>query len=124
MKHPFHDDEVQRLREQLRERIDVAAKSVAEVLQVATDLLLAIPHWEVDPEADAGTIEARPIAEMMTPEQAADYLGVKAQTLAVWRSTRRYSLPFVKVGRNIRYRKGDLDKFLQRRTENRGCEDD
>jgi len=31
--------------------------------------------------------------------QAAEVLGAKKTTLAVWRSTGRYNLPFVKVGR-------------------------
>ncbi len=53
----------------------------------------------------------------MTRKQAADYLGVRPQTLAVWGSTGRYSLPFLKVGRNVRYRKSDLDLWLRKRTQ-------
>lgn len=51
-------------------------------------------------------------------KQAADALGVKATTLAVWRSTGRYSLPYLKVGRLVRYRVSDLAEFLARRTAN------
>lgn len=47
---------------------------------------------------------------------AAAYLDIKPGTLSVWRSTRRYALPFVKVGSRVRYRKRDLDAFLQART--------
>ena len=36
---------------------------------------------------------------LLTREQAAQYLGVKPQTLSVWHSTGRYPLPVVKVGR-------------------------
>ena len=54
--------------------------------------------------------------ELLTREQAADYLGLKAQTLACWASTRRYNLRFVKVGRCVRYHKADLDRFLEART--------
>lgn len=49
-------------------------------------------------------------------KQAADALGVKPTTLAVWRSTGRYSLPFLKVGRLVKYRLSDLAEFLARRT--------
>jgi excisionase family DNA binding protein len=49
--------------------------------------------------------------------QAAGYLGVKPTTLQVWRSTKRYPLPFVKVGRLVRYRQSDLDAFLRARTQ-------
>ena len=54
--------------------------------------------------------------ELLTREQAADFLGIRPQTLAVWHSTGRYLIPLVKVGRSVRYRMSDLEKFLQERT--------
>ena len=50
------------------------------------------------------------------PAEAADVLTVKETTLAVWRSTGRYNLPFVKGGRLVRYRVNDLAQFLVDRT--------
>lgn len=55
--------------------------------------------------------------QLLTTAQAADYLATKPHTLEIWRCTRRYALPYIKVGRNIRYRRDDLDAFLQARTE-------
>lgn len=55
-------------------------------------------------------------SELFTPEQAADYLGVTAKTLAVWRCVGRYNIPFVKVGRLVKYRRSELDAFLASRT--------
>ena len=55
-------------------------------------------------------------SELMTRKEASEYLGLAEQTLAAWASTRRYSLRYVKVGRNVRYRKSDLDRFLEQRT--------
>lgn len=52
----------------------------------------------------------------MSSEQAAAYLAVEAATLAIWRSTKRYPLRSVKVGRRIRYRKSNLDVLLDART--------
>lgn len=49
--------------------------------------------------------------------QAAEVLGVKASTLAVWRSTGRYNIPFIKVGSLIRYRLSDLAEFVINRTQ-------
>lgn len=49
-------------------------------------------------------------------KQAATALGIKAGTLAVWRSTGRYDLPFAKIGRLVRYRLADLAKFIDSRT--------
>lgn len=34
------------------------------------------------------------------------------RTLAVWRSTHRYPLSFVKIGRAVLYRRKDVEKFL------------
>lgn len=54
--------------------------------------------------------------ELLNRTQAADYISVKAQTLSVWATTGRYSLPFIKVGRKVFYRREDLDNFLITRT--------
>ncbi len=54
---------------------------------------------------------------LMTPGEAAEYLDVAERTLSVWRCTGRYAIPFLKVGRKVRYRKSALDAFLDRRTQ-------
>lgn len=53
---------------------------------------------------------------LLSPEAAAQYIGVAGNTLSVWRCMGRYDIPFIKVGRLVRYRKSDLDAFLDRRT--------
>jgi len=58
--------------------------------------------------------------ELLDEKQAASLLHVTAGTLSVWRSTGRYSLPFVKVGRNVRYRLSDLNAWLESRTQTNG----
>jgi excisionase family DNA binding protein len=57
-----------------------------------------------------------PSSALLTPEQAAGILGVTAGTLNVWRATRRYPLPFVKIGRKVMYRTDDLERFVASRT--------
>jgi excisionase family DNA binding protein len=54
--------------------------------------------------------------ELLDTELAADYLGIKRHTLEVWRVTGRYNLSFVRVGRRVKYRRTDLDRFLAERT--------
>jgi hypothetical protein len=49
-------------------------------------------------------------------KQAAEILGVTAGTLSVWRCTRRYPLPYVKIGRAVRYRMADIERFIESRT--------
>jgi excisionase family DNA binding protein len=53
---------------------------------------------------------------LLTRRQAAAYLGVTENTLAVWACTQRYPLKFIKVGRLVRYRMSDLESFLRQRT--------
>lgn len=55
-------------------------------------------------------------SKLLTNEEAADYLGVASNSLAVWRTTKRYTIPYVKVGRLVKYRIVDLDAFLESRT--------
>jgi excisionase family DNA binding protein len=53
--------------------------------------------------------------ELLDESATALALKVKPQTLSVWRMTGRYGLPFVRVGRSIRYRKSDIDAWLASR---------
>lgn len=53
---------------------------------------------------------------LFSPNEAAEYLGVDPKTLCVWRCTKRYRLPYVKVGRNVRYRLSDLQAWIDSRT--------
>lgn len=46
------------------------------------------------------------------PPVAALYLGIKTGTLAVWRTTNRRKLAYVKIGGRVLYRKSDLDAFI------------
>ena len=51
--------------------------------------------------------------ELLDELEAAAYLGLKNhKTLAVWRCNKRYDLPYVKYGRLVRYRRKDLQAFV------------
>jgi len=54
--------------------------------------------------------------ELLSRREAAHYLGVKEQTLAVWLCTKRYNLPFVRIGRLVKYKKSDLDAFIHQQS--------
>lgn len=55
-------------------------------------------------------------ANLITPEEAAGLLNVTPQTLAVWRSSKRYGLPYIKVGRLVRYSRTAIEDWLKERT--------
>lgn len=52
---------------------------------------------------------------LLDEKAAAEILGVKPASLQVWRSTRRYPLEYIKVGRLVRYRLSAIEAFLQAR---------
>lgn len=54
--------------------------------------------------------------KLIKPEEAAVFLGVDIDTLAVWRSTKRYNIPFYKIGNLVRYKMSDLEKWVEERT--------
>ena len=57
--------------------------------------------------------------ELLNEEQAGQYVGgLSPVTLQTWRS-RGDGPPFLKVGRLVRYRRSDLDAWLESRVRNR-----
>lgn len=53
--------------------------------------------------------------KLMNVREAAEYLAIQPNTLRIWKCTGRYSIPYVRVGRLIKYYQADLDAFLERR---------
>lgn len=66
---------------------------------------------------DAGIGCAVSAPDLMTEREVADLLGVRPHTLAVWRSSRKVPLLYVKVGKAVRYRRVDVESFLQAAAE-------
>jgi hypothetical protein len=58
---------------------------------------------------------------LLDERDAAEFLDVSPGTLSVWRSTGRYALPFIKVGRRVKYRPEDLSAWLDSRTRSNGA---
>lgn len=50
--------------------------------------------------------------QLLTRKAAAQYLGVKENTLAVWAVTKRHPLPYYKIGRLVKYKREDLEQFI------------
>lgn len=49
--------------------------------------------------------------EFLTRKEAADYLGIKPNTLSIW-AFRRKNLPYYKIGKIAKYRLSDLENFI------------
>lgn len=67
---------------------------------------------------DTITEHKRITGDNLTPRQTAELLNVPEATLAVWRSTNRVVLPFFKLGSHVRYRRSDLERFIERQLRN------
>ena len=50
--------------------------------------------------------------ELLNSKQVAKMLGISYRTLAVWRSTQRYDLAYIKIGERVRYRAKDVVDFI------------
>ncbi len=59
--------------------------------------------------------------DLVDENEAAEILDVVPGTLSVWRSTGRYSLPFIKVGRRVKYSRKALEAWLESRTRTNGA---
>jgi excisionase family DNA binding protein len=55
-------------------------------------------------------------SRLLTAAEAAEFLGIAIQTLAVWRMNKRCNIPYIKVGQSVRYRLADLEAWLASRT--------
>jgi hypothetical protein len=55
------------------------------------------------------------ITPLLEPSEVSRILGVTVKSLAVWRCTKRYALPYIKVGKSVRYRSEDVQTFINSR---------
>lgn len=53
------------------------------------------------------------MSDLLTPQETAEVLRVHQRTLRRWRSL-RYGPPSHRIGRLIRYRRADLDRWIER----------
>ena len=50
---------------------------------------------------------------LLNRKEAAEFLGIVPHTLEVWATTKRYNLPYIRVGRIVKYRYSDLLAFVE-----------
>jgi hypothetical protein len=62
------------------------------------------------------TPHAKSLDELLDESAVAKILDVTPGTLQVWRTSKRYPLPYVKIGRNVRYPKSGVVQFIASRT--------
>lgn len=77
--------------------------------------LRPIPRYDPTPQPAQQALNPN---ELLTNDQAAALVGLKPQTLQNWRMTGKYNLPYIRVGRLIRYRRADVMNWLASRRGN------
>ncbi len=101
--------------------IDEAAKAIAQLLWAAATAAGRAERCSFRRDDRAGNPPAtseqksEAASSLVDEKRAAEILGVTPQTLAVWRCVGRYPLPYVKIGRCVRYRVEDLEAFVESR---------
>lgn len=50
--------------------------------------------------------------KLLTAREVAEYVGVSPCTVNRWRFNEKISLPFIKIGRVIRYKLSDVSDFI------------
>lgn len=53
---------------------------------------------------------------LIAHQKAAEYLGVSVRTLAGWRSIGYPLIPYVKIGRLVKYRVSEIERYINERT--------
>lgn len=52
-------------------------------------------------------------SNLISEKETAERLRIAVATLRVWRSTKRYPLRYLKIGRCVRYRPEDVERFME-----------
>jgi len=60
--------------------------------------------------------KTRATSNLLSPKETAEILGTTPGVLSVWRTTKRYPLAFVKVGRKVMYQAEAVQAFIESRT--------
>lgn len=60
--------------------------------------------------------EIRPLDRLLSAQEVAEYLGVPLATIYTWRH-RSQGPPGLRVGRHLRYRRRDLDAWIELQLE-------
>jgi len=90
---------------------------LASVPELLREIRAELQRIRVTLEGELPVVPHRAQNELLTTAEAAEVLGLSGVTLATWRSTGRYDVPYLKVGRAVRYRRSDLEGWIKTRRE-------
>ena len=54
--------------------------------------------------------------KLLSTTQVAELFQTTVGTLALWRSSGRYGIPYIKIGRKVFYRESEIEMWLKSRT--------
>ncbi len=59
--------------------------------------------------------------QLLDDATTSEFLTIPKATLAVWRARKNVTLPYVKLGKNVRYRVRDLIDFIEQQTRDKAA---
>jgi excisionase family DNA binding protein len=65
-------------------------------------------------------VQMKQLDELLSPQDLASYLGVPVTTLYTWRH-RSQGPPGLRVGRHLRYRRRDVEAWVERQLDSTGA---
>ncbi len=68
-------------------------------------------------QAERAVVEVADIEQLMTTRDVAERLRISEETLSTWRCTGAQALPYVRVGRLVRYRPSEVNAYLEGRLQ-------
>jgi len=57
------------------------------------------------------------VTPLLTPEEAAELLKISTAQLSNWRSNKKVSIKYVKLGSSVRYKLADVQAYIESNTE-------
>ncbi len=61
-------------------------------------------------------MDEKPPIKLLNRPEAAAYLNISPNTLAVWATQTPMKIPMVKIGSRVMYRQSDLDAYIDQQT--------
>lgn len=52
--------------------------------------------------------------KLLKPDEVADMLGIKLNTLGMWRCYKKHERSWVKIGKSVRYRPEDVRAYIDK----------
>lgn len=87
-------------------------QDIDKLFEISEEGLRNLFEWNSPAKGEAmSELKVLENSNLLTPKQAADYLGIKLST--IYSMCMKRQIPFIKIGRLNRFRTQDLNKWIE-----------